>query len=165
LHVLKVRCLTLEQTEIISQHFPIQFFTNKLFSFVLIILGFSIIIDIAVEENKLVPFLDVLTQVVNILLTNIEEGISACHVVHHNCSTGFIEKLLLKELAFIEKFLKSLSLFWKHEHFGFGKVISDFINFFDDCWVLNLPGLIILFLEQFQLFSIQQLLSLCEFKF
>jgi len=38
LHVFQISHLTLEQCEVISQHFPVKFFANKLVSVVLVIL-------------------------------------------------------------------------------------------------------------------------------
>jgi hypothetical protein len=44
---------------------------------------------------------------------------------------------------------------------GFFKVVSNLVNFFDKCWILNLPSFIILFLEQLCLLLIKDSLTVC----
>lgn len=136
--------LALEERKVICQHFPVEFFSNELLPFVLVILSLSIVVNITVKQHKFVPLFDILRQVIDILLTHIVKVVPAWEVVHHYCPSSFVEQLLLKILAFIHQFLKGLSLFWKHKHLCLIVVVPYFVNFLDDCWILNLPSFIIL---------------------
>lgn len=94
---------------------------------------------------------------IDVLLSNIVEVISAGHIVEHDGPSHLIEKLLLEVLALILHLLKPLCPLRKHVLLGLFVVSSDLVHFFDQCWVLNLPLLVVLLFEQLELVSIQKL--------
>jgi hypothetical protein len=147
LHIFQVCCLALEQAKIVCKHFPIELLTNKLLSLVIIVLAAAIVVDVRVEKNELVPFLDVLAEVIDVLLAHIKEGLSAGQIIQHHRSANLVEQLLLEVLALIQQLLQRLSLLRQHEHLGLIEIVAHLVNFLDDGWVLDLPGLIVLLLE------------------
>jgi hypothetical protein len=73
LYVLEVSHLTLEKSEVIGKHLPVKLLANELVSLVVLILGFSSVVDIAVECVELLPFFQICRHMVCILFTNIQE--------------------------------------------------------------------------------------------
>lgn len=57
-----------------------------------------------------------------------------------------------------------LRLLWKHELFRLFEVISHFVDFFDKCWILNLPLFVVLFLEQLRFLLVKDSLAVCVFE-
>jgi len=158
-HVLEVVHLTLEQGQVVCQHFPVKLLTNKLLSGVLIILCLSSIVQVIVKLDELGPLLGVDTHVAHILLTNIQEVVSTCEVVKHHDSSDLVEQLLLEVLALVKHLLNNLCLLREHILFGIVVVIPHLVYFLDERWVLHLPLLVILLLEQLELLSIQDFLG------
>lgn len=153
-NVLLVLLLALEHAQILCQHLPIEFFSNELLSVVLVILGLSVVVDIAVKSIEEVPLLNIRAQMVDILLTNVKEILSTCKIVQHDCSPCLVEQLLLEKLGLIHKLLKGCCLLWKHVGLSLGKVVSDLVNFLNNGWVLDLPRFIVLLLEKLDLLCI-----------
>ena len=102
LHILQVIHLTLEESEVVSKHFPVELFSDKSFSLVFFILCFSSVVQIIVEHNEFLPLFVGGREVVYVLLSNIQKVFSACHVVKHDGSSALIEELLLEVVALIK---------------------------------------------------------------
>jgi hypothetical protein len=158
LYVLKVSHLTLEKCEVVGKHLPVKFFADELVSLVVLVLGFSSVVDIAVECVELLPFFQICRHVVCILFTNIQEIFSRGEIVKHYSPSYFIEKLLFEIIALIESFLDSLSFLREHVLLGFFENMPHFVDLFDQSWILHLPLLVILLFEKFIFFSIQHFL-------
>jgi len=158
-HVLEIIHLTLEQGKVISKHLPVKLFSNKLVSFVFLVLWFPSIVDVTVELNEFVPLLHVLSHVVVILLTDVKEVLSWREIVHHHCSSNLVEKLLLEVLGFIEELLELLWFLWQHVVLGFIKVVSDFVHLLDHSWIFYLPLLVILLFKEAIFLGIDNFLS------
>ena len=78
---------------------------------------------------EFVPLLHVLSHVVVVLLSNVKEVLSWRKVVHHYCSSNFVEKLLLEVLRLIEELLELLWFLWQHIVFGFIKKFQSSFEF------------------------------------
>ena len=83
--------MTLEEREIISQHFPVQLFTDELLSVVVLVLLFSGIVDVTVEVDEFMPFFDILSHMICILLSDVQEAVFTCEIIQHDGSSDFIE--------------------------------------------------------------------------
>lgn len=89
--VLQIFHLTLKHRQVISKHLPIKFLADILLSLVLLILLLPCIVDVAVKENELVPLLQVLAHVIDILLTDLEEVLTTRKIVEHDDATDLVE--------------------------------------------------------------------------
>lgn len=158
-HVLQVIHLTLEKGKVVCKHLPVKLLSDELFPLILVILRLSSIVEVVVERDELVPLFCVDVHVAHILFTHIQKVLSTGKVVKHDGSPCLIEELLLEVVALIKHFLDLLTLLWKHVLLGFIVVISHLVNLLDECWVLHLPLLVVLLLEQFELFLFENLVS------
>ena len=156
--VLQVFHLAFEQGQVVGEHLPVQFFSHVLLTPVLLVLLLSGVVDIAVEGNELMPLLQVLADVVDVLLADLQEVLPTGEVVQHDGAADLVEQLLLEVLAFIEKLLHLLSSLGQHEVFGLLVVVSHLVELLDQCRILHFPLLVILLLEQFVLLLLKQLL-------
>ena len=89
--VLQIFHLTLKHRQVISKHLPIKFLANILLSLVLLVLLLPCIVDVAVKENKLVPLLQILAHVIDILLTDLQKVLTTCKIVKHDDATDLVE--------------------------------------------------------------------------
>ena len=84
---------------------------------------------------------------VYILLANLKEVLTACEVVKHDDAADFVEQLLFEVLALVEQLLDLLGSLRQHQVLGLFIVVPNFVELFDQSWVLNLPRFVILLFE------------------
>lgn len=100
--LLKEVGLTLKHGQVVGKHLPIELLSNVLLTPVLLILFLSCIVNVTVERNELVPLTQVLAHVIGVLLTDLQEVLATREVVKHDCSSHFVEQLLLEILTLIK---------------------------------------------------------------
>ena len=108
LHLLQVTHLALEERQVVCKHLPVKLLADKLLSVVLIVFCLAGVVNIIVKLNELVPLFDITIEMVDILLADVQEVLSGRHVVKHDHSPDFIEKLLFEVLALVKQFLNKL---------------------------------------------------------
>ena len=112
--ILEILNLTLKHGEIVCKHLPVELLSDILLAFVLLVLLLPRIVYVAVEEDELVPLLQVLAHVIDVLLADFEEVLSTGEVIEHDDAADFVEQLLLEVLALVEQLLDLLSALREH---------------------------------------------------
>lgn len=151
--------------QVVGQHFPVELLADVLVSPVLFVLLLPCVVGVAVEQDELVPLLEILAHMIHILLAHLQKVLTTRKVIKHYYATDFVEKLLLEVLTLVKQLLDLLSSLGQHQVLGFLVVVSDFVQFFDQCGVLHLPCLVVLLFEQSIFFLLEELLGTLEFEF